>query len=124
MSFCIQFGVRLRDMILILLISSHVDHFIRDNRIRLVSPVNLAVRSLDKTILVDSRIARQRVDQSDIRTFRRLNRAHAAIMGVMDVTNLKSGTIPRKAARTQSGQTSLMRQLRERIVLIHELRQL
>ncbi len=44
-------------------------------------------------------------------------------MRVVNVTNLESGAVSGQTARTQCGETALMRQLSERVVLIHELRQ-
>src|SRR5437016_4329459 len=45
-------------------------------------------------------------------------------MGRMNVAHLESGTLPTKTSRTESRQTPLVRQFRERIRLIHELRKL
>ena len=39
-----------------------------------------SVRSLDETVLVDDAISRQRTDQSDVRAFRCLDRAHSSVM--------------------------------------------
>ena len=62
-------------------------------------------------------------DQTDVRTFRGLDRAHSAVVGVVYVTNLESGAVTGQTARAQGGQTTLMGQLCQRVVLIHELRQ-
>jgi hypothetical protein len=45
---------------------------------------------LDEAVLVDAGIARQRRDQADVRTFRRLDRADAAVVGRMDVADFES----------------------------------
>ena len=45
-------------------------------------------------------------------------------MRIMDVADFESGTVSRQTARAQRGQTSFVRQLAERVILVHELRQL
>ena len=67
---------------------------------------------------------RQRVDQADIRTFRRLDRADAAVMGRMHVAHLEAGALARQTARPKRREAALMRDLRQRVGLVHELRQL
>ena len=114
----------LRHVIIIFLVRRHVDCLFRNARILRITLVNLPVRRLHKTIFVDSRIGRQRVDQTDIRSLRRLDGAHSAIMRIMYVTHLESGTVSGKTAGTQRGKTSLVSQLAERVILVHELRQL
>ncbi len=53
----------------------------------------------------------------------RLDRAHSSVMAVMYVTYLESGTVTGQTARAQCGQTTLVGQFCQRVVLIHELRQ-
>src|SRR5690606_21740388 len=62
--------------------------------------------------------------QADVRAFRGLDRAHAAVVGRVDVADLEAGTLTGQTAGTQRGQTPLVGQARERVVLVHELRQL
>ena len=52
-----------------------------------------AVWCLNKSVLIDSCIRCKRVDQTDVRTFRCLDRAHSSVMGVMDISNLESGSV-------------------------------
>src|SRR5204862_7359122 len=47
-----------------------------------------------------------------------------AVLRVVDVAHLDAGALASESARSQRGQTTLVRQLGERIRLIHELRQL
>lgn len=49
---------------------------------------DLAVRRLDEAERVDPRVARERTDQADVRAFRRLDRAHAAVVRRVDVADL------------------------------------
>ena len=67
---------------------------------------------------------RQRRDQTDVRTFRRFNRADTAVVRRVNVADFESGALARQTARPKSRQTPLVRDLRQRIGLIHELRQL
>ena len=43
----------------------------------------------------------QRVDQTDVGTFRRLDRAHTSVVGVVYISHLRSGTVPGQTARAQ-----------------------
>ena len=109
----------------IFLVSSQVHHLIRYPRARRVSGlIHHAVRSLNKAVLVHSGIGCQRVNQTDVRTFRRLNGAHTSIVGVVYISNLESGTVPGQTAGAQGGETALMGQLSQGVVLVHELGQL
>jgi len=88
-------------MVIILFISSHVYNFICNDRIHRVRLVNLTVWSLNKSIFIDSCVTCKRVDQTDVRTLRSLDRTHSSIMGVVNVTNLESGTVSGKSSRTK-----------------------
>src|SRR5688572_15545508 len=55
--------------------------------------LHLAVRRLDEAELVDARVARQRRDQADVRTFRRLNRTDAPVVRRVDVADLEAGAL-------------------------------
>src|SRR5271165_2390937 len=83
-----------------------------------------AVGRLNEAVFVNARKARQRADEADVRTFRRLNRADAAIVRGVNVADFESGALTRQAARPKCGETALVRDLRERVGLIHELRKL
>ena len=52
---------------------------------------HLPVRCLDKPEFIYPRIGAQGYDQPDIRAFRRLYGANPAIMGRMDISDLKTG---------------------------------
>jgi len=82
---------------------------------------HLAVRRLQETVRIGAGVDGQRVDQADVGTFRRLDRAYAAIMRGMHVTHLEASALAGQATRTQGGDTPLVRHFRQRIVLIHEL---
>ncbi len=83
--------------------------------------LDLAVGRFDEPEFVDSRVARKRADQSDVRAFRRLNRADAAVVRRMNVADLESGALPRESAGPQGRQTPLVRDFAEWIGLVHEL---
>src|SRR5258706_1480530 len=85
---------------------------------------NFSVRRLNEAELVDACVARQRADQTDVRTFRRLDRADASVVRRMYVTNFESGAFARQPARSKSREAPLVCDFAERIGLIHELRQL
>ena len=87
--------VRLRDDDLVLLVCRQVAHVVRHAVRRLV---HLAVRSFHEAKLVDARVIRQRTDEADVRTFRRLDRAHASVVRVVDVSHLEACALAREAA--------------------------
>ena len=124
MSFCIQLCVCLCNFVFIFLVCRQINDFICDDWIILVGTVDHTVRSFDESVFVDPCITCQGVDQTDVRTFRCLDRAHTSVMGIVNVSDFESGTVSGKTARTQCGKTSLVCQLAQRITLIHELGQL
>src|SRR5665213_3510245 len=69
------------------------------------------VRALNKPVIIDARKARQRTDQTDVRTFRRLNRADAPVVRRMHVANFESRSLSRETSWSKSRQTPLMRNL-------------
>ena len=88
------------------------------------SVFHLAIGRLNEAELVDSREARKRRNQSDVRTFRRLNRTDAAVVRWVNIAHFETRALSRKPARPKRRQSSFMSDLRKRIRLIHELRQL
>src|SRR3546814_17278466 len=64
---------------------------------------DLAVRRLEEAVLVGPREHGQRVDQADVRAFRRLDRADAAVMGLMHVAHFEAGALAGQAARAKRG---------------------
>ncbi len=102
-------------------IGRHIDNLRSYHSSRLI---DLSKRSLNKAIFVDPRKRRQIRNQANVRSFRGLNRTHAAIMAIVNVTNLKTGSISRKSTRSQSRKPPLVGQLGQRVRLIHKLRQL
>ena len=86
--------------------------------------VHAAVRRFDEPETVDDAKGGQGANQADVRTFRRFNGAHTAVMGVVDVTDFVAGALPGQTARSQGRQAALVRQFGQGIVLVHELRQL
>ena len=69
-TFLVQRGVSLCYMVVIFLISGHIYNILGNAGIVRISFVDLAVRSLYETVLVDSCIACKRVDQTDVRSLR------------------------------------------------------
>ncbi len=112
-------GIGLGDRVAALLHRREIDHLVGDAAV-----FDLAVRRLDEAVFVHPRVGGERIDQSDIRPFRRLNRTDAAVMGRVHVTHLEAGALTRKTARPERREAPLMRDLGQRVGLIHELREL
>ena len=85
--------------------------------------IDLAVGRFDEPIGIDTRMRCKRVDQADVRSLRRLDRADTPVVRRMHVAHLEAGALAREPARTQRREASFVRDLRERVRLIHELRQ-
>ncbi len=105
----------------ILFIGRQVADFVR---YAMVLFIDAAVRRFHEAELIDACICSKRTDKTDVRAFWGLDRAHAAVMGVVDIADLETCALTGKTARTKGRQTALMRKLRQRVVLVHELRQL
>ncbi len=86
-----------------------------------IDALDLAVGSLDEAVLVDLGVGGQIGDQTDVGAFRRLDGAHTAVVGVVNVSDLEVGAVTAQTAGAQSGQTALVGQLSQGVVLIHEL---
>ncbi len=80
-----------------------------------------AVRRFDEPIFVDARERRERVDEADVRAFRRLDRADAAIVRRVHVAHLEARALARQAARAKRRKTALVGDLGQRVGLVHEL---
>jgi hypothetical protein len=63
-------------------------------------------------------------DQADVRAFRRLDRAHAPVVRIVHVAHLEAGAVAMQTARPERRQAALVRQLAERVRLVHELAEL
>src|SRR6266699_1379990 len=83
-----------------------------------------AVGRFDESVVVDARKAAQRADQSDVRTFRRFNRADAAVVRRVHVADFESGAFARQTAGPEGRKAPLVRDFAERVGLIHELAEL
>ena len=82
------------------------------------------VRRLDEAELVDAGVGAEGVDQTDVRTFRSLNRADTTVVGRMNITHFKAGAVTIQTARSESRETTLVGQFGQRIDLVHELAEL
>ena len=83
-----------------------------------------AVRSADEAELVHRGHRGERADEADVRAFRRLDRAHAAVVGGVHVADLDGRALAREAAGAQRAQTAAVREAGQRVGLVHELREL
>ena len=111
--------VRLRDDVALFLVGGQVVDLVGD-----LALDDLAVRRLDEAVRVDARERRERADQADVRTFRRLDRAHAAVVARVHVADLEAGALAGQTAGAERREATLVRQAGDRVGLVHELRQL
>ena len=88
-AFFIDRRICLGDVIRLLFEGAHVFDVVRD------APVDhFPVRRLDETVFVDPRVGGERRDQTDVRPFRRLDRAHPAVVGRVNVAHLETRPSP------------------------------
>ena len=115
----VELRVRLRDHELAFLDRRQVMDLVGD-----LALDHLAIRRFEEAVLVGARVQRERVDEADVRTFRRLDRAHAAVVRRVHVAHFEAGALAREPARTQRRNAALVGDLGQRVRLVHELRQL
>ena len=82
------------------------------------------VWGLDEPEGIDAGERGQRTDEADVRTLGGLDRAHAAVVRAVDVAHLHSRAVAGEATGAERREPALVGQPRERVVLVHELRQL
>src|SRR5450759_2539627 len=119
MSFRVHGRVRLRYEEILFTIARQVIDLIAHT-----SFFDFAVRRFDKPEFVDPCEGAHRADQTDVRTFRRFDRADATVVRRMNVADFEARAIATQPAWPEGRETTFVRQLRERIRLIHELRKL
>ena len=119
-TFLVQRLIGLGHNELVLHIGGHIDHLIGDHTGLFI---HLTVRCLNEAVLIQPAIAGQIRDQADVGSFGSLNGAHSAVMGIVYISHLKPGAVTGQTAGAQCGQTALMSQLRQGVVLVHKLGQ-
>ncbi len=115
----LQVDVGLGDDVLRFFHRRDVDHLVRR-----LAVDHATVRAFDEAVLVDAGVGGQRVDQADVRAFRRFDRADAAIVRRVNVADFKARALARQTARAKRRQATLVGDFRQRVGLVHELRQL
>ena len=93
MSFRVDRRVRLRDEEVLFAIACQVIDLIGDPAF-----FDLAIGRLDKSKFVDPRKGAHRADQTDVRTFRRLDRADASVVRRMHVADFETRAITAQTA--------------------------
>ncbi len=88
--------IRLRDRELAFFDGGQEVDLVRDRAV-----LHATVRRLEEAVLVGAGVDRQRVDQADVRTFRRFDRAHATVVGRVHVAHFEAGTFARQTARAE-----------------------
>lgn len=95
----IQRSVALTDDVLLLLLGCEIYNMVVVKIHYAV--LHLTVRCLDESQIVDLGIHTERRDKTDVRSFRRLDRAETSVVGIVYVTDLESCTLTRQTARAQ-----------------------
>ena len=111
---------RLGDDVLVLLVCGEVHDLVGHAA---GAFLNAAVGGDNEAVFINSRIAGEIGDKADVRALRRLYRAEAAIVAVVDVAHLEARALSRQAAGSEGGHAALVRELGEGVRLVHELAQ-
>ena len=85
---------------------------------------NLPIGGLNEAVFVYRGIRRQTTDQTDVRTFRGLNRADTTVMRIVNVADVEAGTFTAQTAGTQGRNGAFVAQLGKRVCFFHELGEL
>src|ERR1041384_4089013 len=115
----VHLGVGLGDDLVLLLGGVEVDDLFGHDAV-----LDHAVGRGDKTVLRDLGGGGERADQADVRTLRGLDRAHAAVVGRVDVAHLDRRPLAGEAARAESREAAAVGEAGQRGGLVHELREL
>ena len=94
-----------------------------DNIVENLALFHFHVRSDKETIVVDARVNGEARDQTDVRTFRRFDRANSSVVGDVNISNFETRTFPVQTAWPERGKSSFVSELGKWIGLIHDLRQ-
>ena len=111
--------VRLRDDVTVFVVGREVLDVLGGDALD-----DLAVGRLDEAEAVDARVRGEVADEADVRAFRRLDRAHAAVVARVHVSHLETGTLTRQTAGPEGREAALVGEARERVRLVHELAEL
>ena len=115
----VELGVSLRDDLGLLLVGGEVV-----NLVGYAAVLRETVRRLDEAKLVNAGVGREGIDETDIGTLGRLDRANATVVRRMNVADFETGTFAIETAWPERRKSTLVRDLRERVDLIHELGEL
>ena len=118
-AFVIQVGVRLSDNVVAFFDSRQVMNFVSNNTVG-----HFTIRGLKETVFVRLCVHGQGVDQTDVWTFRRFDWTYATVVSRVYVSNFKACAFTGQTAWAECGDTTFVCDLRQRVVLVHELRQL
>ncbi len=115
----VQRGVRRGDTSGEVFTGRQVHHFVRHHAIH-----HAAVGGADEAEFVHATVGGQLADETDVRTFRRFNRADASVVRTVHVAHFQLGAGALQTAGAEARETTLVRQLAQRVRLVHERAQL
>src|SRR3989344_9661435 len=95
-----------------------------DNLIGDFALLDTEVRGLEKTKFIRTRPDRKMSHETNVWTLRRLNGTDASVVRGLDVAHLKPCTLARQTPGTHRRDSALVFQFRQRVDVIHKLREL
>ena len=115
----VQVGVRLSNNVVAFFDSRQVVNFIGNHTVG-----HFTIRGLKETVFVSLCVHGKGVDQTDVRTFRRFDWTYATVVRRVYVSNFEACAFTGQTAWAECGDTTFVRNLRQRVVLVHKLGQL
>src|ERR1017187_7522568 len=86
--------------------------------------LDFAIGTFDEAVFVDAGETGERRNQADVRAFRRLDGADAAVVRGVHVANFESGALAAETTGSQRREAALVGDFGKRVGLVHELREL
>ena len=99
----LQRGIRLSNHKALFLVRRKVFHLIGD-----IAVLHLAIGTFDKTEIIHTGIDTQRGNQTNIRTFRSLDRTNTTVVTAVNVSNFETSTLTAQPSWSQGTETTLV----------------
>ena len=85
---------------------------------------DFTIRAFEEAIVIRTCVSRERVDKTDVWSLWRLDRAYTSVVSRVNVAHFEACALAGQTTWTESRNATLVRDLRQWIVLIHKLRKL
>jgi len=112
----VELGVGLRYNVFLFFIGGEIHDLGGD-----VTVFHDTVRRFDETEVVDSGIACQRTNETNVGALRGFDGAHAAVVREVNISNFEASTFAGQTTRSERRKATTVSKARQRVDLVHEL---